>query len=83
LREKVFNSLKEKFRPEFLNRIDEIIIFNYLGKEEIKKIVELEIKKVTERLNQKGIKMEVSERVKNYLSEKGFDINLGARPLKR
>jgi len=83
LKEKVIEALRENFRPEFLNRIDEIIIFNYLGKAEIKKIVELELQKVKERLRQKGIEIKFQEKVKEFLAEKGFDINLGARPLKR
>jgi len=83
LKEKVLEALKEQFRPEFLNRVDEIIIFNYLGKPEIKKIVELELKKVKERLEDKKIKIEVDSSVKNLLAEKGFNPNLGARPLKR
>jgi ATP-dependent Clp protease ATP-binding subunit ClpB len=83
LRDKVLASLKEHFRPEFLNRIDEIIIFNYLGKEEVRKIVDLELKKVEERLLQKQITIEVSQRAREYLAQKGFDPNLGARPLKR
>jgi ATP-dependent Clp protease ATP-binding subunit ClpA len=83
LREKVISALKENFRPEFLNRIDEIVIFDYLSKEEIKKIVELELAKVTERLERKKIKIRVSEKAKEFLAEKGFDPNLGARPLKR
>jgi ATP-dependent Clp protease ATP-binding subunit ClpB len=83
LREKVFTALKEHFRPEFLNRIDEIIIFNYLGKEEVRKIVDLELKKVENRLLEKNIKIEIAQKAKEYLAEKGFDPNLGARPLKR
>lgn len=83
LREKVLNSLKENFRPEFLNRIDEIIIFNYLGKEEIKKIVELELQKVEDRLLRKNIKIKFSQPAKELLAQSGFDPNLGARPLKR
>jgi len=83
LKEKVMNALKENFRPEFLNRIDEIIIFNYLGKPEIKKIVDLELAKVAGRLANKGIRIKVSESAKEFLAEKGFDRNLGARPLKR
>ena len=83
LRDKVMEALKESFRPEFLNRIDEIIIFNYLGKPEIKKIVELELKKVAKRLKDKGIKIKISEKAKKVLAEQGFDPNLGARPLKR
>ncbi len=83
LKEKIFEALKDHFRPEFLNRIDEIIIFNYLGKLEIKKIVELELKKVKKRLKNKRIKIEVSPLAKGLLAEKGFNPNLGARPLKR
>ena len=83
MKEKVMESLKENFRPEFINRIDEIIIFNYLNKEEIKQIVDLELNKVSDRLKVKEIKIVVSERAKVLLAELGFDLNLGARPLKR
>jgi len=83
LKEKVMAALKENFRPEFLNRIDEIIIFNYLGKPEIKRIVDLELAKVANRLQSKKIEIKVQDSVKELLAEKGFDQNLGARPLKR
>ena len=83
LKAKVMGALKEDFRPEFLNRIDEIIIFNYLRKPEIKKIVDLEIDKVIERLLSKKIKVKVSAKAKDFIAEKGFNSNLGARPLKR
>jgi len=83
LKEKVKESLKEYFRPEFLNRVDETIIFNYLEKADIKKIVILELEKVKKRLLKKNIKLRVSPSVKDLLAEKGFDKNLGARPLKR
>ena len=83
LKEKVMEALRENFRPEFLNRIDEIVIFNYLGRPEIKEIVELELRKVAERLSQKGIEIKINQLAKDLLSEKGFDSNLGARPLKR
>jgi len=84
LKKKVLEALKEYFRPEFLNRIDEIVIFNYLSKKEIRKIVDLELKKVAERLKKvKNIKIRFSKALKEALSEKGFDPNLGARPLKR
>lgn len=83
LKEKVKEALKEEFRPEFLNRIDEIVIFNYLGKVEIRKIVDLELSRVAERLNKKGIKVKFDNPAKETLVKKGFNINLGARPLKR
>ena len=83
LKDKVMKALKESFRPEFLNRIDEIIIFNYLGKPEIKKIVNLELEKVVLRLKAKRINLCFTDKVKDFLADKGFDPNLGARPLKR
>ena len=83
VKERVMSSLREEFRPEFVNRVDDIIIFNYLGKEEIKKIVELELAKVGERLASQEVKLEVTEKAKELLAEKGFDPNLGARPLRR
>ncbi|MBI2450105.1 MAG: AAA family ATPase [Candidatus Nealsonbacteria bacterium] len=83
LRDKVMEALRDNFKPEFLNRIDEIVIFNHLGKPEIREIVELELKKVADRLLQKGIEIKVSQPAKELLAEKGFDQNLGARPLKR
>ncbi|OGZ65304.1 MAG: ATP-dependent chaperone ClpB [Candidatus Staskawiczbacteria bacterium RIFCSPHIGHO2_01_FULL_36_16] len=83
MREKIFDSLKESFRPEFLNRIDEVVIFNYLKKAQIKNIVDLELAKVEKRLAAKEIKIQISERAKDLLVKEGFDPNLGARPLKR
>ncbi|MFA5432468.1 MAG: AAA family ATPase [Candidatus Paceibacterota bacterium] len=83
LKDKVQGALKEKFKPEFLNRIDEIVIFDYLGAEEIKKIVDLELSKVQKRLSKKDIRIIVSEKAKQSLARQGFDPNLGARPLKR
>ncbi|MDP2926951.1 MAG: AAA family ATPase, partial [bacterium] len=82
-KDKVMQALKDSFRPEFLNRIDEIIIFNYLGKEEIKKIVDLELNKVILRLLPKKIELCFSDKIKDLLAEKGYDSNMGARPLKR
>ncbi len=83
LKDKVMEALRENFRPEFLNRIDEIVIFNYLGREEIKKIVDLELQKVVERLQAKDIEIKTTQTAKDVLAERGFDPNLGARPLKR
>jgi len=83
LKSKVMDVLKENFRPEFLNRIDEIVIFNYLGRPEIKQIVDLELQKVVQRLAGKKIEIKISQPAKDFLAEQGFDANLGARPLKR
>ncbi len=83
LKDKVMEALKEDFRPEFLNRVDEIVIFNYLGRKEIRKIVDLELEKVASRLIDKDIRIRFSEKARDFLAEKGFDPNLGARPLKR
>ncbi len=83
LKDKVQEALKERFRPEFLNRLDETIVFNYLEEKEIQQIVELELAKVEKRLEKKEIKIRADKEVKNFLVEKGFDRNLGARPLKR
>ncbi len=83
LKDKVNEALKERFSPEFLNRLDEIIIFNYLTKKEIQDIVQIELAKMAKRLEKKDIKIRISKDVENFLSEKGFDRNLGARPLKR
>jgi ATP-dependent Clp protease ATP-binding subunit ClpA len=83
VRDRVMGALKEQFRPEFLNRVDEVVLFDYLAREQIKEIVALELAKVTKRLQVKGIEIEVTEKAKELLSIKGFDSNLGARPLKR
>jgi len=79
----VEKALKDHFRPEFLNRLDEIIIFDILDKEAIKKIVEIQISLVQQRLEHKGIKLKTSPAVMKYLSEEGYDPHYGARPLKR
>jgi ATP-dependent Clp protease ATP-binding subunit ClpB len=83
LKEKVLDALREKFRPEFLNRIDEIIIFDYLGKREIRQIVDLELTRVVKRLEENNIKIGFDTKTKDLLAEKGYDPNLGARPLRR
>ncbi len=83
LKEKIMEALKQEFRPELLNRIDEIIVFDYLGEAEIKKIVDLELKKIWHRLKNKNIEIIVTEKVKELLAKQGFDANLGARPIKR
>ena len=80
---RIFDSLKQQFRPEFLNRLDEIIVFNSLGIEEVRQIVDLQLSQVEERLKIKKIKISISTAARNLLAEKGFDPDYGVRPLKR
>jgi len=83
IRQKVREALRAQFRPEFLNRIDEIIIFNRLTQEEIKKIVDIQLGLVKERLADKHIDLFLTPTTKEFLAEKGYDPLYGARPLKR
>lgn len=83
MRAKVQASLKEQFKPEFLNRIDDIIIFHPLNKKVLQQIVNLQLNALQKRLDEKNIKLKISNDVKTYLTEKGFDPIYGARPLKR
>ncbi|MEI7513189.1 MAG: AAA family ATPase [bacterium] len=82
-KEKVTASLKDHFRPEFLNRVDDIIIFDILSEEAIKKIVGIQVNIVRERLLLKNIDLQVSKDVLNYLAKEGYSPHYGARPLKR
>ena len=82
-RENVENLLKTKFRPEFLNRLDEIIFYKPLAKTEIMSIVDLMLADLQKRLDDKHIKINVSQEAKNYIVDCGYDINFGARPLRR
>ena len=83
LKEELNGELRRHFRPEFLNRIDEILTFHALGKKEIRKIVDLLLERVHARLNVQEIALEVDEEAKNFIGEAGFDPDFGARPLKR
>ena len=80
---KILDSLKDVFRPEFLNRVDEIVAFDPLTKEQLLQIVDLMLQNTIKALKEKDIKIEVSDKAKNYLLEKGTDIKFGARPLRR
>ncbi|MGN1297410.1 MAG: AAA family ATPase [Clostridia bacterium] len=80
---KLMDSLKEVFRPEFLNRVDEIVSFDSLSKDQLLQIVDLMLKNTIEALNEKDIKMDITKEAKNYILEKGTDIKFGARPLRR
>lgn len=83
VKEKVMESLKDYFRPEFLNRLDEIILFDVLKPEAIRKIVDIEVKKVQDRLSEKEIALELKESVYDYLAKEGYNPQYGARPLRR
>ncbi len=83
IRNKIFGLLRENFKPEFLNRIDETIIFKALSKADIKKIVELQLALLAKRLAQKKLTLEITDDAKKYLADKGYNPSFGARPLKR
>lgn len=79
----VMKSLSKQFAPEFLNRMDEIITFDQLSLESIKQIVSLELKPLIKRIEQMGYKVSISEKAKEFIANKGYDVQFGARPLKR
>ncbi len=81
--EKILDQVKQKFKPEFLNRIDEVIIFNRLSKQEMNKILKLQISEIVNFLKIKKIQIELDENAENWLIEEGFSSSYGARPLKR
>ncbi len=77
------NALKKAFAPEFLNRIDDVMVFNPLEREHIHQIIDIELKKLYSRIRDIGYELKLSDKAKDYISEKGFDKDYGARPLKR
>lgn len=77
------NALKKTFAPEFLNRIDDVIVFNSLEKEDINLIIEIELKKLYARIKDLGYTLNLSDKAKAFIADKGFDKQFGARPLKR
>jgi ATP-dependent Clp protease ATP-binding subunit ClpC len=81
--DKIEKALKSTFRPEFINRIDEIIMFSALSKEEMERIVDLQMKEIRSRLEEHGLKVELTPAARNWLAGEGYDQALGARPLKR
>jgi ATP-dependent Clp protease ATP-binding subunit ClpB len=83
IREQILQALRNHFRPEFLNRIDEIVMFNPLDILQIKRIVELQLQQVQKRLDERKIKLELTEEAKIELATRGFDLQYGARPLRR
>jgi ATP-dependent Clp protease ATP-binding subunit ClpC len=83
MKDKLMGELKRLFRPEFLNRIDGVTVFHALSRDQIKAIVDLEIAKVCERLSDHELSLQLTDEAQEYLAEKGYDPNLGARPLRR
>ncbi|CAN1550511.1 clpA ATP-binding subunits of Clp protease and DnaK/DnaJ chaperones [Spirosomataceae bacterium] len=77
------NALKKTFSPEFLNRLDDVIVFNSLAREDIHKIIEISLKKLFSRITSIGYSMELTDKAKDFLAEKGYDQQYGARPLNR
>jgi ATP-dependent Clp protease ATP-binding subunit ClpB len=80
---RVTDALRQAFKPEFLNRVDEAVIFNSLGREQIKAIVDIQLRRLAKILGERKIGIDVTERAKAFLAEKGYDPVYGARPLKR
>lgn len=83
LKTKVQDILKETFKPEFLNRVDEIVVFNALRTDELKKVVDIQLERLKQRLLDRKIKLELTDDAKDYLATRGYDPTFGARPLKR
>jgi ATP-dependent Clp protease ATP-binding subunit ClpB len=83
MRNKVEEELHRQFRPEFLNRIDDIIIFHALDLAHIKRIIEIQLKKLTAMLSERGLTVEIGDAAKDFLAREGYDPAFGARPLKR
>jgi len=83
MKDNVMTRLRKTFRPEFLNRLDETIVFHSLNKEHISKIIEIMIRELQDRLDQKDIKIEISKKAKSKLVDEGYDAEFGARPLRR
>ena len=81
--DKITKALKDTFRPEFINRIDEIITFSPLGREHMSKIVELQMKEVQERISEQGLNVQLTDAARDWLAETGYDPTFGARPLRR
>ena len=81
--QRVHDAMKENFKPEFLNRIDEIVVFNKLSKDNLRKIVDIMISQLQEVVKDKGISIKITDEVKDFIVEKGYDEKYGARPLRR
>ncbi len=83
IKEKILSAVKKHFKPEFLNRLNDVVIFHPLNRDELLKVIELELKKLTKRLQGRDVEIELDEAAKNFLVDKGFQPEMGARPLRR
>jgi ATP-dependent Clp protease ATP-binding subunit ClpC len=83
MKEKVMTEVKKTFRPEFLNRLDEIIVFHELTEEQLRSIVDLMVKDLQKRLAERKLDIELTEKAKSWLAKEGYDPVFGARPLRR
>ncbi|MFR4797348.1 MAG: AAA family ATPase [Lentihominibacter sp.] len=83
IKEKVENETKKYFRPEFLNRVDEIVVFSPLTESQIVKIIELAMKDIEKRLEERGIKLTLTDKAKKFIADESYDPSYGARPVKR
>ncbi|MFZ5563382.1 MAG: AAA family ATPase, partial [Thermodesulfobacteriota bacterium] len=83
VREQITDVLRQNFKPEFLNRVDEIIVFHNLNRDQIAKIVEIQVQRLSRRTAERGVSMVLTDRARQYIAEKGYDPVYGARPLKR
>src|SRR5204863_7000358 len=83
MKNRIMGELKKVFRPEFLNRIDDVIVFHKLTRDEIKQIIELLLRRIRESLAERELQLELAEDAKDLLVEKGWDPSMGARPLRR
>ncbi|MCA9107588.1 MAG: ATP-dependent Clp protease ATP-binding subunit, partial [Planctomycetales bacterium] len=83
MKKRVMDEIEKVFRPEFLNRLDDVIIFRHLTREDLKSVVDLELSKIRERLRDRGYALELTEDAKEFLIRKGTNLDMGARPLRR
>jgi ATP-dependent Clp protease ATP-binding subunit ClpB len=83
VREQVMSAVRSHFKPEFLNRLDDILVFHRLTKEELRRIVDVQLVRVAERFGQRDLTLEVTDAARDWLADRGFDPVYGARPLKR
>jgi ATP-dependent Clp protease ATP-binding subunit ClpC len=83
MKERLKHEIEREFKPEFLGRVDDVIVFRHLTRDDLKRIIDIELAKVRERLYERGLKLVLTDLAKEFLIEKGSDLDFGARPLRR